>query len=321
MIDQVDYQGRTALSWAAELGDTDTIQRLLVKGADPNIADARGATPLMYCACASDTRCLIQLLEAGANVDDIDHEGYTKLRRVISMKDDVKCVKILWEWGANLNSQNNWKWGAELNYQNKGVSPIASAVGRSRPDTLKWLLEHGADLEARLANRETTILKLLASTFDDRSGMLETLLEKKPNLLAENDFHEGILHHIARYNGLRTINAFQQEENILHLDTDRRSSSGLKLWSKSIPGKTARELAQWRRDCQSEWSLECATPLDSDPQAWFAAFEALIESINAARRMNTQSSHDASGATTISTSIDSGNPQIHLRLPGTYPQE
>ena len=103
MIDSKDKSGRTALSWAVELGDLEMTKKLLVKGADPNIADNSGCIPLFY--CPSNVELLRTLLDAGTNVNHINRNGDTKLQILIMARADLDLMEFLWGYGADIHLQ------------------------------------------------------------------------------------------------------------------------------------------------------------------------------------------------------------------------
>ena len=72
-----DRAGRTALSHAAEKGNTEALRVLLTRGdAVVNLADRQGMTPLMYAAASgSDPRALELLLDHGAKTGRKDTKG------------------------------------------------------------------------------------------------------------------------------------------------------------------------------------------------------------------------------------------------------
>ena len=315
LIDQVDCRGRTALAWAAELGNLDQIDCLLRKGANPNTADSRGATPLLH--SDNDVQCLTTLLEAGAYVNHSDHAGYTKLEKLVISGDSVDCLEVL------------WKFGVDLNFRSKhSVEAIFPAVERHRPQTIRWLLEHGANLEVRDALGDTPLLRFLSCTSDEWPDILGILLAQEPNYSVLDNWKEGVLHYAARFSSFRYMQVFGQRADLSGLDPDQRSACGFKLWESNRPGKTPIELAIWRRDHQLEWSQECFTPLDPDPQAWFAAFEVWIRSIGTAREMKkglAQNSNIKECAAAVNDEIDTGvrtstNNQNCFLLPGAFPE-
>ena len=78
-IDSVDHYGRTTLSWAANKGDFDTMNTLLICGANPNKADQESMTPLDWSAGAANWQCVQLLIDAKAHIDSKDHQGQTPL--------------------------------------------------------------------------------------------------------------------------------------------------------------------------------------------------------------------------------------------------
>ena len=233
-IDQSDHMGRTALSWAAELGELDMIIKLLMRGADPNKADVAGRTPLIYCAL--NINCLTTLLEAGAHVDHTNEVGRTKLSLLIRQQDDVDCAKVL------------WRFGADVNHRTKVESILHTAVSAYRPHLLNWLLDHEVDTEARDRVGRTPLLYFIDVSGGYGPDMLEILLRKKPYYQTTDDVHEGLPHYIARFGTAEYMALFRQLADLSGLDVDRRSISGLRFLEKRHLGVTAMEVAEWRRD-------------------------------------------------------------------------
>lgn len=75
-VNHRDSDGRTALMYAAENGDTQAVNALLRNGALVNLADNEGETALMKAAASSCTEETIKtLLSAGADLTARDHKG------------------------------------------------------------------------------------------------------------------------------------------------------------------------------------------------------------------------------------------------------
>lgn len=53
VVDAIDYDGRTPLSWASSRGDSQAVGKLLALGADCNRADEQNNTPLIYASSVS----------------------------------------------------------------------------------------------------------------------------------------------------------------------------------------------------------------------------------------------------------------------------
>ena len=71
-INDVDYDGRTALSWAAARGDTKAVEHLLNYGADPNIPSNEGRMPIHWAAQSNCPETLEPLLAHKADLRFLD---------------------------------------------------------------------------------------------------------------------------------------------------------------------------------------------------------------------------------------------------------
>ncbi|WEW61087.1 hypothetical protein PRK78_006576 [Emydomyces testavorans] len=78
-VDEKDYSGRTALSWAAEAGRADNVKIILKYGADLDQQDNNGRSPLSWAAEGGDLRTTELLIARGANVNLKDSSGLTPL--------------------------------------------------------------------------------------------------------------------------------------------------------------------------------------------------------------------------------------------------
>ena len=322
-INDLDAVGRTALSWAAELGDLDKIKTLLMKGADPNLADLSGKSALLW--CAPESECLAALLNAGAHVDQVEKErSGTKvvaLMRGPQTPNIIDCLEVLWNYKACLTYP-----------QGSDRAIIHYAVQHDCPSILRWLLEKPIDLEARTTEGCTVLLHFLICNVGEHSNGLRILLDRKPNLHATDNMEQGVCHYMARWGSLTFLQVFQRQTGFTGLDVERRSLCGLDYLSRSIPGTTAMELAAWRRDRQSEWSLSSSMDLDPDPQAYFTAFEAWIDDIRATNPVRSSDAVEVDGKTfggdgegmetsTGSEQIAVADYVLRQRVPGSFPED
>ncbi|XP_076268661.1 transient receptor potential cation channel subfamily A member 1-like [Rhynchophorus ferrugineus] len=65
-LDVRDHSGRTALSWACQLGNLEIVSRLISEGVDVNRPDNKRRTPLMWAAASGNLKVIETLLSAGA---------------------------------------------------------------------------------------------------------------------------------------------------------------------------------------------------------------------------------------------------------------
>lgn len=100
-----DPQGRTALSYAAELGNVQMVKELLDARAAPDQRDKLGNVPLHWAANNGRVDAIKVLLAANATVDAPDRQGITPLMSAIA-HNQVNAVKALLAGGADPKKQD-----------------------------------------------------------------------------------------------------------------------------------------------------------------------------------------------------------------------
>ncbi len=111
----VDVTGQTPFFRAAYSGDVATMNLLVGKGADPNLATFNGTTPLMAAAGVNWT------------VSQTYDEGPEAL---------LEAVKLAHELGNDVNAQNAL-----------GFAAVHGAANRGSDDIIRWLAANGAQLD------------------------------------------------------------------------------------------------------------------------------------------------------------------------------
>ena len=99
-VNQTDPQGRTALSYAAELGNAEMAKELLDARASPDQRDRTGNVPLHWAANNGRVDVIKVLLAGHATVDAPDRQGITPLMSAISHS-QLGSVKALIAGGAD----------------------------------------------------------------------------------------------------------------------------------------------------------------------------------------------------------------------------
>ncbi len=74
-VAQADALGRTALHYAAALGQNDILSHLLETSVEPDLRDGEGITPLMRAAQNGHAVAVKALLASGANAELRDNDG------------------------------------------------------------------------------------------------------------------------------------------------------------------------------------------------------------------------------------------------------
>ena len=131
-IDDMDYQGRTALSWAALRGDAEALHVLLRYGADPNVVALNGDAPLHYATRAPNPDCVVPLIAHGADVDARNAWQVTPIFYTASNRDDLRYILPLLKAKANPNLRDK-----------HGRTALVRAIITNRQELVSCLLEHG----------------------------------------------------------------------------------------------------------------------------------------------------------------------------------
>jgi len=155
-IDAQDEGGRTPLLMAIGAEDDATAELLLDRGADVNVPDARGRTAL-HMAVWHDSPLAGRFIEEGADVNaaaDESEGGATPLHIAARYGRDA-MIRLLVENGADVNARDVLGMTALHLVVLVGFAPVAQSLGleplspQSVRDMAKYLIDHGADREAR----------------------------------------------------------------------------------------------------------------------------------------------------------------------------
>lgn len=242
-INAVDSEGRTPLSWAAELGSQEAVSALLKFGADFNKIDRDGNTALHYAFKGPSFEVLCLLLDAGSDVAHRNKWGQTPFNWASFFQDDIRFVKELRSRsGVCVN---------EVDYQ--GVSAIENAVFGSHEEVLSYLLEEGANpnnaKEGSKPHLDCINLNL--------HGSLSILPAKSSSCTLAFSYRdpsgEMCLHALARRADLKTASIFLQAVKNNTIDL-----SGLDTAYVGKEGLTARDLLKLRGNEDVQEVLEHA---------------------------------------------------------------
>ena len=309
-IDANDKTGRTALSWAVELGDLEMTEKLLAKGADPNIADRTGDIPLFY--WRSNRRLLKSLLMAGTNANHVNRKGFTKLQILSMTKDDPDLFELLWSYGADLH----------VRHQITG-SLLHSAIMYGMPKIAHWLLHKGVDIEAYAHDGATPLLTIISYPYNNHD-ITARLLDMSANHKVLDRHGEGLLHCVARFGTFGTMVVLQRA-GLSDLNIKHKGNRGFCFYDYGSEGKTALEIAEQRRDNNKQWAIDNLAESDSDPEAWYGAFKVLVDSIEASD--TAEQFGDFWGGFQRAQDKTHGNENVEINVdvlpqpPGSYPKE
>ena len=115
--------GTTPLLRAAKALDAPAIKRLLDKGANLSLSSTRGITPVMAAA--------------GLGSTDADTRGIFTTEDV--QQRSIESLKLLLAAGADINTKD----------ATRGLTPLHEAARWGWNDVVQFLVDHGADLNAK----------------------------------------------------------------------------------------------------------------------------------------------------------------------------
>jgi ankyrin repeat protein len=148
-VNAADFEGMTALMWAAHWNDLEMAQALLGAGANPNVRSAFDDTAL-YEACVNSNAVLVEaLLKAGADANATHGEGETALMTA-SRNGGVQTVRVLLSHGADAKATEPWRQETALMW----------AAAEDHPEVVRELIAAGADVNAKSKVWEWPKLKL-----------------------------------------------------------------------------------------------------------------------------------------------------------------
>ncbi len=170
----------TPLMYAARQGSSDAARTLLDAGASINLTDPDGTTALMVAIINSHYDTAALLTERGADVNIVDKSGMAALyaavdmntlgevfgrpgRAVVSKLTALDLMKVLLEHGANPNAALKTPTLQRAHTPGEptlgeGSTPLMRAAKNGDSATIRLLIDHGAELNARQKNGTTALM-------------------------------------------------------------------------------------------------------------------------------------------------------------------
>ena len=145
--------GSTPLMMACTYGFSDIARLLIEKGADVNLQAENGATALIG-ACRRHPEVAKLLLANGAKVDIVSAATAGPFTAAVlyalGKNGDTSLAALLLEKGADVNE-------APTKGRLAGYTPLMMAAGRNSMEVVRFLVENGADVDARAEDGSTAL--------------------------------------------------------------------------------------------------------------------------------------------------------------------
>ena len=259
--------GWTAIMYAARQDAKDAVRALADSGADLNAQDADGATALQFAIINQHYDLAGLLLERGANPNVADSTGMTPVYAAVDMKqfrsdigrparpslDKLNALDVLrlaLKHGGNPNAQlrkpilgrHHGFGDASLG---EGATPLMRAAKDNDLDSMRVLLEAGADTSLAMANGSNPVFLIAGARVgpgpaaaDKAVAALRVLAEHGANLNAPNARGDRPLLAAARQGSNAIVRALVE----LGADLDAKDASGkTALDLASQPGRAGHE--------------------------------------------------------------------------------
>jgi ankyrin repeat protein len=139
--------GTTALHWAAQRNDLDTVTLLIGAGANVNAANDYGVTPLSLACTNASAPIVSALLRAGAESNAALPTGERPIMTA-ARTGNATVVKSLLETKVDVNAVE----------QSRGQSALMWAAAEGHADIVRLLVEHGAEVQAKSKSGSTALL-------------------------------------------------------------------------------------------------------------------------------------------------------------------
>ncbi|MCJ1306855.1 hypothetical protein MMC25_000499 [Agyrium rufum] len=246
-IDDVDMDGRTAISWAASRDDGVAVRALSKFGANPNITGNDGFAPIHWAARASHTSALEAVVPHGADVHCKTTHGSTPLHQAALFQDSVAFLKPLLDAGADIHARRS-----------NGDSPLICAAEENHAVATSYLLSRGANIEDRNFDGSTALIWAISNNCHQ---VLDVLLAREADYRIITSTGDTLLHVAARQADIPTL------ERLTAI-----GMTGLDKYAQTYDRQTAMDLASAR-----------AIPLET----WDLVFQDLLASVNPAVAMQT----------------------------------
>jgi ankyrin repeat protein len=148
--------GRTAVAVAALNGRVDAVKLLLVRGANPNAADAVGQSPLMGAALTKHTACVRELLPV-SDLSIANRQGGNAFHTCIATG-NMECFELLLPLMSDVDVRTVQGVSADGSPDpHNNSTPLHLACSFGQHDMVKALLRRGALRTARDSDQRTPL--------------------------------------------------------------------------------------------------------------------------------------------------------------------
>lgn len=132
--------------YSALRGDEANVDMLIGSGAKINKAGDDGLSPLIVAVLSANKKAVLTLLKRGADPNQQDKDGDSAMSLAAQMV-DLSFVDVLLQNRGNVNVVNRLT----------KTTPLFNAIDAHRLENVQFLVQHGANIDAKEEHQETPI--------------------------------------------------------------------------------------------------------------------------------------------------------------------
>jgi len=162
--EKTNYNGKTAMLYAAKYADFNLINFLIDNGAKVIDADENDVTTLMYASGYNSYEVVKTIIDNGARVNRRDSSGKNAIFYAAENNPDPEIIELLIKNGGNITSRDE-----------DGINVLMKASVLNNNKVVKSLIENGAEVDSETETGFTPIL--FAAKYSDDPKTIDILVE------------------------------------------------------------------------------------------------------------------------------------------------
>lgn len=228
---KVETKGCSALSLASLCGDYRMVQLLLQNGANVSFQEEGGDTPLCDAAGSNNTEVVRLLIENHANINIKNNKESTPLNAAC-FSGSFDSINLLLEHGAKVNEKDIYGCSPFF------IIATSSLPFEERIEVMKSLLAHGALVNDVLGGTnvlpDTGITPLMVAATEGKTDMVKFLLSHGADVNARNSLGATAMHRVANAEIAKMLLEHHAEVNVRSKSGDTPLHMSAKLGNLEV---------------------------------------------------------------------------------------
>jgi ankyrin repeat protein len=201
---------------AVQRNDAAAVQQSIRNGVDVNCVHERDDTTPLLKACENGYDEIVRiLLEAGADARWKNKDGWSAILQACVRREYLSIVEMLINHDKDLLEMAS----------NYGTTPLLTAVYHQQSETVRFLLDRGANAIDVMSNDGVTTLMRWCEQREADPEIVRMLIAAGVKVEARNDFQQTALHFAAKYGAIEAMRELilQHNANMFAVTWDGRT--------------------------------------------------------------------------------------------------